>query len=64
MKYDKKNLELIKEALANRSEEIPLMNKFQLIMDYGLFALAGTESLPEVNPLFLTILIEGRLGSF
>ncbi|KAG8320377.1 hypothetical protein J6590_070663 [Homalodisca vitripennis] len=52
VRYDKANLELIKNALRNSSlDDIPPLNRFQLVLDYGMFGLAGLEPLDEVLDL-------------
>lgn len=48
MRYDEENLELVKASLNSSLEDIPALNRFQLVLDYGMFALAGLEPLSEV----------------
>lgn len=49
MRYDEENLELVKASLNSSLEDIPALNRFQLVLDYGMFALAGLEPLSEVS---------------
>lgn len=48
VRYDEENLELLKASLNSSLEDIPALNRFQLVLDYGMFALAGLEPLSEV----------------
>ncbi|XP_054280579.1 aminopeptidase N-like [Macrosteles quadrilineatus] len=51
VRYDQANLKLLKEALNSSREEIPILNRMQLVLDYGLYALSGLEPVPQVLEL-------------
>lgn len=61
MRYDEENLELVKASLNSSLEDIPALNRFQLVLDYGMFALAGLEPLSEVCD-YVTVIKEKLLA--